>query len=565
MQHTPGVAGRSDQSPCPVIRLFPGFAPALVTGPQQQSLCGCGLLVTIHAHVRVSIIVRNMGVKSDGFQYNREDKIVHIDFPKNVWYNINTIQKGGDFFMEKEKKPLSTALKTFFGVGDLGFNWMSNIETYYFAYFLTNVAQFPMAMVTMIQTVGSVVDAALSWAYGIMLNKMKPLKWGRYRSWLAVLPWVVPCLYLFQFKAFGTGMGAAMIIIFGTVASHICWNIPYVANMAIINVAASTADDRNALSSIRTLWTYAARMSYSYIGPGLVAFFTAKLSAENAYAATAFVLGAVMAALYFAHFVMFKGYEETGEEELARLQKQAAERKESGQKTAGIGAAIASNPQILGVLGSYLFYMMYSFCYSAFAVYYGQYIAKDAGFLPLFLLISNVTGVIGSIVSRKAAAKLSTKGTYQLALAGIAALYFGAYMMRTNTTAVIGLMSIGGFFAAFVTAMIIPMLANCAIYSEHKTGVNCTGAVMGFLNVPIKIAVITRGILISTVLGITGFSAKIKVEDATDAVRNGIALGFTVIPAILLAIGLVIVTLGYHIKDSDVATYSAEIKARKQG
>lgn len=466
--------------------------------------------------------------------------------------------------MPKEKKQLSKALKTFFGVGDLGFNWMTNIETYYFAYFLTNVAQFPLAMVTMIQTIGSVIDAALSWVYGIMLNKIKPLKWGRYRSWLAVLPWIVPFLYLLQFRAFGSGMGAALIIIFGTVSSHIAWNIPYVANMAMVNVASNSADDRNALSSVRTLWTYLARMTYSYVGPGLVAFFTAQLSEQNAYAATAFALGAVMAALYFAHFVMFTGYEETGAEEMARLQRQAEEQKKTAQKTAGIGAAIASNPQILGVLGAYLFYMMYSFCFSAFAVYYGQYIAMDAGFLTKFLLISNITGVIGSVVSRKVAQKLSSKGTFQLALLGIAILYFCAYIMKSNPTVVIALMSVGGFFAAFATAMTVPMLANCSIYSEYKTGVNCTGAVMGFLNVPIKIAVIGRGLLISTVLGITGFNPGIAVEEASDAVKNGIAVGFTVIPAILLVIGLLIITFGYHIKDSDIETYSAEIKARKQ-
>ncbi len=466
--------------------------------------------------------------------------------------------------MPKEKKQLSKALKTFFGVGDLGFNWMTNIETYYFAYFLTNVAQFPMAMVTMVQTIGSVIDAALSWVYGIMLNKIKPLKWGRYRSWLAVLPWIVPFLYLLQFRAFGNGMGAALIIVFGTVSSHIAWNIPYVANMAMVNVASDSADDRNALSSVRTLWTYLARMSYSYVGPGLVTFFTAKLSVENAYAATAFALGAVMAALYFAHFVMFSGYEETGAEEIARLQKQAEQQQKSNQKTAGIGAAIASNPQILGVLGAYLFYMMYSFCFSAFAVYYGQYIALDAGFMTKFLLISNITAVVGSIVSRKVAQKLSSKGTFQLALLGIAVLYFCAYIMKSNPTVVIILMSVGGFFAAFATAMTVPMLANCSIYSEYKTGVNCTGAVMGFLNVPIKIAVIGRGLLISTVLGITGFNPSIAVEEASDAVKNGIAIGFTVIPAILLVIGFLIITFGYHIKESDIEKYSAEIKARKQ-
>ena len=261
--------------------------------------------------------------------------------------------------MAKEKKPISKALKTFYGVGDLGFNWMSSVETYYYAYFLTNVAQFPLTFVTFIQTIGSVVDAALSWVYGIMLNKMKPLKWGRYRSWLAVLPWVVPILYLFQFKKIGSEWVAAIIIILGTISSHIAWNIPFVANMAMINVASSSADDRNALSSVRTLWTYLARMSYSYVGPGLLAFFAAKMGELNSYAATAFTLGCVMAILYFTHFILFKGYEESGEEEMARLARQAAQRKEAGKKQAGIGTAIASNPQILGVLGSYLFYMMY--------------------------------------------------------------------------------------------------------------------------------------------------------------------------------------------------------------
>lgn len=465
--------------------------------------------------------------------------------------------------MAKQKKPVSKGLKVFFGVGDLGFNWMTNIETYYYAYFLTNIAQFPLALVTVIQTIGSVIDAALSWTYGIMLNKMKPLKWGRYRSWLAVLPWVVPFLYLFQFKNIGTGVGAAAIIIIGTVSSHIAWNIPYVANMAMVNIASSSADDRNTLSSVRTLWTYLARMTYSYVGPGLVAFFTAKLGEHNAYAATAFALGAIMAALYFAHFVMFSGYEETGAEELERLAKEAASKKGSGQKQAGIGTAIASNPQVLGVLGAYLFYMMYSFCFSAFAVYYGNYIALDPKFLTRFLLFSNITGVLGSVVCRKVAKQLSSKGTFSVALICISVLYFASYVFRHTPNIVIVLMSIGGFFAAFVTSMTIPMLANCSIYSEYKTGVNCTGAVMGFLNVPIKVAVITRGLFISTVLGITGFSPAIAVEEASESVKNGIAVGFTIIPAVLLLIALVIITFGYRIKDSDVETYSAEIAKRR--
>ena len=41
---------------------------------------------------------------------------------------------------KKKRNGISGALKTFFGIGDLGFSFMTNIETYYFQYFLTDIA-----------------------------------------------------------------------------------------------------------------------------------------------------------------------------------------------------------------------------------------------------------------------------------------------------------------------------------------------------------------------------------------------------------------------------------------
>ena len=44
----------------------------------------------------------------------------------------------------------------------------------------------------------------------------------------------------------------------------------------------------------------------------------------------------------------------------------------------------------------------------------------------------------------------------------------------------------------------------------------------------------------------------------------GIAAGFTLIPAVFLIIGLLIVTFGYHLTDDKIAECSAEIAKRKQ-
>ena len=48
----------------------------------------------------------------------------------------------------KTEKPkgLSNTLKYFFGVGDAGFSLMSNIETFYFMTFLTDLAGFSTAI-----------------------------------------------------------------------------------------------------------------------------------------------------------------------------------------------------------------------------------------------------------------------------------------------------------------------------------------------------------------------------------------------------------------------------------
>ena len=73
---------------------------------------------------------------------------------------------------KKQRNGLSRALKTFYGVGDFGFSFMSNIETYYFNYFLTNVAKFSAPVVTVVATVSSLIDAGLSWIYGVIINSI---------------------------------------------------------------------------------------------------------------------------------------------------------------------------------------------------------------------------------------------------------------------------------------------------------------------------------------------------------------------------------------------------------
>ena len=246
---------------------------------------------------------------------------------------------------KQNKKGLSGALKKFYGVGDCGFTLMSNIESYYFSFFLTNLAQFSLPMVTFITTVSSTVDALLSWIYGAILNSIKPMKWGRYRSWLVAIPWLVPFLYAFQFVKIGDGMLSAVIIIIAAIASHVAWNFAYVANVSMISVAGSTPEERSQLSSTRAAWANLSKVIFSYVGPGLAAFMAGIIGEVNQYGAAAFVLGCIMAVLYYAHFRMFDGYETVQPE--TKNTKAAAKDKTGGMD---LIRALLQNPPLIALL-----------------------------------------------------------------------------------------------------------------------------------------------------------------------------------------------------------------------
>ena len=211
----------------------------------------------------------------------------------------------------KQKKGLTNALKYFFGVGDAGFVLMSNIETFYFMTFLTDLAGFAAGVAGVINSVFTIVDACLSWLYGGIINGTKAKKWGRYRSWLIMVPWMVPFLYAFMFiRVSDNEWVSAVVIIAASIASHVAWNFSYVANATLISVVGKTPEDKATLASSRATWNNIGGLLFSYMGLPFATLLAGYVGEKNKFAAAAFCLGILMVVTYFAHFKMTEGYEE---------------------------------------------------------------------------------------------------------------------------------------------------------------------------------------------------------------------------------------------------------------
>ncbi len=458
----------------------------------------------------------------------------------------------------QNKKELSGALKKFYGVGDCGFTLMSNIESYYFSFFLTNLAQFSLPMVTFITTVASTVDALLSWIYGAILNSIKPLKWGRYRSWLVVIPWLVPFLYAFQFIKIGDGMLSAVIIIIAAITSHVAWNFGYVANVSMISVAGKTPEERSQLSSTRAAWANFSKVIFSYVGPGLAAVMAGIIGEVNQYGAAAFVLGCIMAVLYYAHFRMFDGYEEV------QVSDNAEKKAPAKDKTGGMDLirALLQNPPLIALLIADLAKFMFNFVLMGVATYYFTYIAGNGGMLSTYILVTNIFCVVGAYLSKTLSNKFTTRTTTIGVMAIQAALLLVSYFCYNNVTIVIVLMSVAMFGYGITYACTPALYGDTIVYSEWKTGKNAAGWISGLQNVPLKVSIMTRGIIISACLAMGNFSPDIDPAAASEELKNAISIGFMVIPAVALIIAVAALLLGFKLTKDKVDQYAAEIAAR---
>ena len=461
---------------------------------------------------------------------------------------------------KKQKKPLSNALKYFFGVGDAGFVLMSNVETFYFMSFLTNLAGFAPAVAGMINSVFSIIDACLSWVYGGILNGTKAKKWGRYRSWLILTPWIVPFIFALQFIRLGDNeMVAAVIIIIAAVVSHFLWNLAYVANATLVSVVGKTPEDKATLASSRATWNNIGSLLFSYLGLPFATVLAGVVGEKNQFAAAAFVLGLVMVVTYFAHFKMTDGYEEIETEEAP------ARAKQNKISVVEMFSSLFQNPQLMVLILADLAKWCVNFVCKATAIYYFTYAANNVGMMATYTLCIALAAMVGAYCMRYMANILSSRTTMILSYIGMAAFLFMVYVGYNNPWMVVAFMTGAFFFYGVALASAPALYADTVTYTTWKTHKNAAGWIMGLQNVPLKVAIFLRGVIIATALGAVAFNAD-EFKAVLDgggvleaSVRQGMTVPFALVPAIFCAVGAVLLIFGFKITKDKVAQYQAEI------
>ena len=459
-------------------------------------------------------------------------------------------------------KPLSSKLKFWYGFGDFGFTLMTNVETYYWNAFLTNVAGFTTAIAGTITTVSTVIDMLTSWIFGGIINAVKPGKHGRYRTWLILITWIVPFLFACEFIKFGDNTTvAAVVICIMSILAHACWNLPWSANASMIAVAGQTPEGRASLSSSRATWNNLSGVVFSYLFVGL-SYLSGTL-VQYQYAIAAFVFGIVMVVGYYVHFRITKGYEEIEDPTNPKVRPKSATPKDWFR-------ALGRNPQLIVLVIATLAMYLVKFLVAASAVYYFSYV-MGTDYQVNYVFFANIMGVIGAFVTRFIAKKIGNKNTLILSYVIMTVLFLFSYFNYLDATVVFIAMIIAQIGYGMAYASSPALYGDCAVYSKWKTRADTTGFIMGLQTLPLKVGAFLRAALLNLALGMAGYDlfkdgiadGSLTAADLPNSLKQGVCGAFCLWAAIFCIVGIILLVFFYKLNTRKVEMYRAEIDARE--
>ena len=458
------------------------------------------------------------------------------------------------------KKPLSKALKTWYGVGDFLFDIQMSFKTYYWNIFLTSIAQLPLGTIALLNTIVSTCEIFMSPFYGAVMDGMKPMKWGRYRSIIMLFAPITAILAIAQWFAAGISdpnMALIVLVVLALVFA-VFFNMQNTANLSLIQVVCSTEEERSTLSSRRWAWINFDKVALGVLAASLIAFFAGIFGEGSiaSYGMVVVVFGVTNVIGMFIHFKLTDGYEVTAAEAAASPAK-----KSNAVSLKTMAATIAKNPPLLVLFLANCCTSTVSFIIAMMAAHVFNYALEAPAMFAFYLTATNLGAVLGSLAAGILGKKMDAKKLSMLCLPLCIVFLIGARVFAANPILFTIFILCERTFSNCNYSTFVTMYTNCAVYAEHKTGVNSTGLVMGITNVPVKIAVLITGALIPGVLAATGFDATAAV--IPEAVKSGLTNAFTLLPMACYAAAFLIITFLFKLTGKEVARMQDEINARK--
>lgn len=438
-------------------------------------------------------------------------------------------------------------IKAVWGISEIGFSIAATLETAFFLFFLTDVAQLPLGISGVIAAGASAVDTISALLAGVFIDKFH-FKKGKYRPWLLIAPTIAMVFFILCFTKIGGDVMAGVIISIGYVVSHFCWNITYASVRSMTNVLTDDPSERAFLSGRLGAGAALGRVVASKLVPLITTSLAAIVSGVYAYSICAAVVSLLYIAAMAVSFGVTSGYDN--------------ETKSEGKKVSfkAMGKNIVTNPNLIGVVLHDILRLIAYYTVAAGTAYYAKVVLGDAAASGTVLMVFYLGCFVGSFIAARVAKVIGTKQATILGVGGWAVIWAACFFLQPGYIALNVLLFVSQVLFGLAYGLSANLYSMCATWSYWKSGENTVGTTMSIMTVSVKLGVTLRAMILPAALAAVGYVSTATVFDA--AAIAGINQVYFLLPLVLLAVSLIPLIFLFRIKDSDVTRMNEEIAAR---
>ena len=434
------------------------------------------------------------------------------------------------------------AKKYLWGVGNIGEGVVSMVTSTYFIIFLTDTAMLPLGLVSLISLVGSILDFLLVPLSGTLLVSTKPMKWGRYRSWLLLCPPLVVLFYLLCFTVVsGSQMMTALCALLGYVGGKVAWNIVYASNVSL--TAVLSGGSKTKMTAQRMMGSNIGRLLGNSLTPAIVAAVAVHMGEVNGYRVTILVMGTVYILTCLIHFWISKDCSETGVS--------GENQKKDRMKASEVIQILLVEPRLFLTLVIDLTSNVASLVLPSLAVYYYKYCAAQPGMVSTHMLIIGFGGLAGASLVRLLGNRVKNAKSVLLVLYVLVAASLLSIQIWSNSVFYfLGIGAVVSILTGMTSPFELTLYIDTAEHYRRKTGNDATGFIMGLSNLPVKFASIIKSTLIPIALMLSGYVAN---AEPTPQIRQAIVNAYSLLPAVFPVLGFILLAFFYKTENPAAA------------
>ncbi|MCR5334046.1 MAG: MFS transporter [Bacteroidaceae bacterium] len=446
-----------------------------------------------------------------------------------------------------------------YGLGDMSASMFWKLFGAYLMIFYTDVFGLSAAVVGTMFLITRVWDSVFDPIVGVVADRTDT-RWGKFRPyllWLAI-PFGGMAILTFYTPALGdTGKIVYAFITYSLMMMvYSAINVPYAS---LLGVMSPNPQDRNVLSTFRMMFAYIGSFVALLLFMPLVGAFTGGDTSQEVqqygWLMAVAVIAVACSLLFFGCFSLTK-------------ERVKAVKCEKTPLMTDIRDLLGNRPWWI-LLGAGIASLVFNSIRDGATVYYFKYFVDETSYgnvtvagIPfvlsgLYLAVGQASNIIGVVLAAPIASKIGKRQTFMWAMIIATVLSVAFYYLDRNQLMLIFLLQVViSVCAGSVFPLLWSMYADCADYSELKTGNRATGLIFSSSSMSQKFGWAIGTAITGWLLAAFGFQANAVQNEET---IHGIRMFLSLLPAVGTALSVAFIFF-YPLTESRMESITAELE-----